>query len=147
MIADQLQAREEINEMLAAAWGAFNWGAAAPAIHWEGREKPSPPPPDQPYVAIFIKHLQGLQASLTDDLSRKRWRREGLITVQCFGSLASGRGLEDAVQMGIIAGRAYEGKQSANCIWFRDVVSKEIGPTGGWYQVNVTVQFEYDEVR
>ncbi|ABP63582.1 BcepGomrgp11 [Burkholderia phage BcepGomr] len=150
MIQDALQARSDINTMLFDQWSVADWSkvkGGKPNIAWEGRESARPPDGSAPYVAIFIKHVDGQQASLTDPDMLRRWSRDGLITVQCFGMLSAGQGLEDATYQATIAMRAFEGKQSANGIWFRNARIKEIGSDRGWYQVNMIVEFEYDEVR
>lgn len=151
MIDGALQARDEMSAMLAAGWLVADWAslglASAPAIQWEGRERPVPPDGSLPYAAFFIRHASGLQESLSDHIGQQKWARIGTLMVQCYGSLMAGRGLEDATQIAVAAQRVYQGKSSANYIWFRNATIKEIGPSGGWYQVNMTVAFEYDEVR
>jgi hypothetical protein len=32
-------------------------------------------------------------------------------------------------------------------VWFRNASAREVGPDRAWYQFNVTVDFEYDEVK
>lgn len=151
MIDNALDARYEMAEMLAGGWASADWAGlglgAAPKIYWEGRESQSPPSADEHHARFFIRHAGGQQGSLSDHIGRQKWDRFGTLMVQCFGTLSGGNGLEAATLMATIAQRAYQGKTSQGCIWFRKVSIEEVGPSGGWYQVNVTATFEYDEVR
>lgn len=151
MIDSPLNARNEMAAMLASGWALADWAGmgigAAPFIAWEGRDNPHPPNNSKPYAAFFVRHAAGFQDSLAGATGKRKWARVGTLVVQCFGSLSGSRGLEDATNMATIAQRIYQGKQSENCIWFRDVTVKEVGPSGGWYQMNLTAAFEYDELR
>lgn len=151
MISSISDARDEMFKMLSDAWLAADWsgvqGAVAPLIKWQGREYESPPPLQVPYARIKLVHAKGTQESLSDENGVRSWGRIGLIFVQCFGATPGGRALEDAEYMGQVAQRAYQGKQSESCIWFRNATVTEIGATDGWYQVNMVTQFDYTERR
>lgn len=150
MILSPLQARSEMAAMLARGWALQSWPswgiALAPALEWDGREGPSPRDTTKPYAFFVARHAAAAQESLAGNGARM-WSRVGTLAVQCFGSLASGQGLEDATNMATIAQRIYQGQQSDSCIWFRNAALKEVGPSGGWYQVNMTATFEYYETR
>jgi len=58
-----------------------------------------------------------------------------------------GRGFALADQLSKIAADAYEGQASPGGVWFRDVRVNEVPGQAGWYQVNVLVEFSYDEQK
>lgn len=151
MIEDISVARNEMSQMLNDSWNLADWtginAGTKPQILWQGREKAGDNPPSGCYARFKVVHNLGTQGSLSGDQGTKLWDRYGLIFVQCFGALPSGRALEDAEYMAQVAQRAYQGKESPGCIWFRSATVAEIGPTDGWYQINMTAQFEYIEGR
>lgn len=150
MIDSISQARDEMFQMLLDAWNADAWGTVQggkPRILWQGRDEGDPPPLEAPYARVKALHALGRQETLADQDGVRLWQRVGVLFVQCFGTLPGGRALEDAEYMAQVAQRAYQGKQSESCIWFRNATITEVGPTDGWYQVNMTVQFDYSEGR
>lgn len=151
MIEDALQAQDDMFGMFDTAWKAADFDDYAddvPVIRYDGNEVNTPPSPDLPYVRIKISHVDGEQAALGIRPNRKRkYCKVGIISVQSFGPQGGGRGLEIATYMGIIAESVFQGKTSPNGVWFRRIRSTEVGPTGGWYQVNTIIDFEYNQVR
>lgn len=151
MIQDAIQARREIFQVLADAWVIDLWAqydiGVPPPIRFEGRDYPQAPDPDLPYTAIFLRPAIGKQSALANGNGKKKWEEAGTLWIQCFGPLSTGGGLEIAEYQSIIAARAYQGESSDNGIWFRNVRKQYIGPSGGWYQINVLADYEYDELR
>lgn len=149
MIADQLQARDEMMKLFNDGWNAADWsriGGTKPEVRFQGREKNTAPAVDKPYARVQIQHASGDQAAFVGE-GKRMVCKTGIVTVQSFGHLSSGEGLEIATAMAIIAERCFSGKTSPNGVWFRRIRSNEIGPTGGWYQVNTIIDFEYNELR
>src|SRR6266540_7379278 len=89
-------ARDEIFEMLRQAWedqaGAVVNGAVPPVL-WQGQEQDGPFPQGETYARATVMHSTRGQASLGDAGGERRWRNAGVIIVQCFGPLSSGKGL------------------------------------------------------
>lgn len=148
MITDLQQGHDDMFRMFQSAFGVADWTRAkfTPVVFYMGREKNSTPPLDKPYFRVTIKHFSRHQVALTDR-SIKRYCNTGVLTVQSFGQNNGDEGLEIATYMAIMAEKVYEGKSSPNGVWFRRVRSNEIGPTGGWYQINTLIDFEYDTLR
>jgi len=48
--------------------------------------------------------------------------------------------------MATVARRAFEGVATPRDVLFRAVSVNEVGRSGGWRQVNVAAEFEYDEI-
>lgn len=134
--------------------GLFNdyWTANAPAanggvlpkVAWPG--KPFVPDATKPWARITVRHATSRQVTFGPPGSR-RFLRPGLVTVQVFTPISAGGGLSLAEKLGIIARDAFEGRGTASGIWFRNARLQEVGDDGTFEQMNMVVEFEYDEVR
>jgi hypothetical protein len=113
---------------------------------YDGNESNTPPPSDASWFRWTFQHTDGGQASLANHDGKRRWRREGLLIVQCFGCLDLG-GKTRAQRMAESARDAYQGQATPGGVWFRNATTGEVGIDGPHYQVNATIQFNYDEVR
>ncbi len=142
-------ARDEILGLFKAAWDAgtppINGGEVV-EVRWPGVDAGDPPPADKAWARIMVRHGTSRQSTFGPTGGR-RFTRPGLITVQVFAPNSGGNGLSFAEKLGIIARDAFEGRGTASGIWFRNARIQEIGPDGAWYQMNVLVEFEYDEMR
>ena len=143
MTATTPQAIDECGAiMLAVASSAY----PGMEIRWDDVEKNNPPAVDTSWFRYTMQHTDGGQASLSCQHGERRWRRDGLIIVQCFGSLDKG-GKTLAQRMAESARDAYQGTSTPSGVWFRNATTQEVGRDDGWYQVNAIIQFTYDEVR
>lgn len=113
---------------------------------YDGREVNSSPRPNISWFRWTFMHTDGGQASLANHDGKRRWRREGLIIVQCFGALDFG-GKTLAQRMAESVRDAYQGQSTPGGVWFRNATTGEVGIDGPHYQVNAIIQFNYDEVR
>lgn len=142
-------ARNTIQSLFWTAWQANApalTGGSVPEVRWQGKEEPSLPPSDASWARVTVRHTGGQQATLGGP-SLRRWRREGLITIQVFTPISDGEGLNLGLDLAKIAADAYEGQDGDGGIWFRNVRVSEIGPDGPWFQHNMLAAFEYDELR
>lgn len=150
MISDPAIARNSMATMMATFWAAQDWAAlgigAAPFIEWQGRGADSGPSVTLPYAIWAARHSAAPQRGLSDQFGYQNYETIGLITVQCKAPLIDGNGFEVAERMAIIARDAYRGKQTPDCIWFRNARIQEVGPDAGWFLFNAYIEFEYDEV-
>jgi len=150
MILDPSIARDQMADMMIAAWNAADWAAygltAAPEIEWQGRGGDQKQSPSLPYAIWQARHSGESQAGLSDQIGNQLWEPIGLIIVQCKAPLIKGNGFEVAERMAIIARNAYRGKQTPGCIWFRNARIEEVGPDAGWFLFNAYIEFEYNEV-
>lgn len=93
-----------------------------------------------------MQHTESAQASLSCEHGERRWRRNGMIFVQCFAPLDKG-GATLAQRMAESARAVYEGTSTPSGVWFRDASTMEVGMDRAWFQVNAFAQFTYDDVR
>lgn len=148
---NELDLRNELCEMFDTGWNLINWStvqnSATPRVIYDGRDSLAPVDITLPYAKVFIEPLMSGQSSLTGATGLIKYKNLGLMTVQTFGVLDRGDGLEMAEYMAIMAKRIYQGKVSPNGVWFRNCRTNRIGTTGGWFQFNTLIEFEYDELR
>lgn len=149
MIFDPEVARDSMATLLADYWVAQDWAAmgfdAAPDIQWQGRGVSNSLSVNKPYIEWQARHNDAPQASFSDS-QVKAYDTYGLIIIQSKGPLLPGNGFEVAQRMAIIARDAYRGKQTPDCIWFRNARISEVGADGGWYLFNTYIEFNYSEV-
>lgn len=152
MSLDPASARDSMAKLLNDAWQAIDWPglgldiASPPHIEWQGRGGDTAPSISLPMASWIAVHSAMPQSSLSDDVGNKSFTASGLITIQLKGPLAPGNGFEVAERMAIIARDAYRGKETPDCIWFRNARIQEVGPDAGWFLFNTFIEFEYDEV-
>ena len=139
MTATFAQATDDILGIFKDAWDPTTYEAIYTNIAGEV------PTGTDPWARATLQHVGGGQASLTGGLGTTRWNRTGFLTVQVFVPI--GEGLSGAHNLAKIIADAFEGASTPNGVWFRNVRVNEVGPDGDWYQVNVVVDFEYDEVK
>lgn len=120
------------------------WAGAE--IRFDGVESNDSPPSDNHWFHFTFQHTDGGQGSLANHEGKRRWRREGLIIVQCFGLLDKG-GKTLAQRMAESVRDAYQGATTPGGVWFRRATTSEVGQDPPHYQVNATINFEYDDVR
>lgn len=145
-------ARDSIQQTFYVPWAALSPAAAGLAtpvrVEWDGVDDGTQRDPQQPYAAVFIRHLNSDQTTLAGADGTRRFTRKGVVTVQVFAPLANRGGLSLAENLATIARDAYEGVDTADGIWYQKVTTKEMGSDGrGFYQLNVIANFQYDEVK
>ncbi len=119
----------------------FNTGwAARTPVAW-----PDIPftPPVTTWVRFSMKNTDGYQASIGSPGSNK-FRRVGFVYIQIFQPV--GQGSTDARTKADIAADIFIANTLPG-VTFKNVIAKDIGPDGaGFYQWNVTAQFQYDRI-
>lgn len=143
-------ARDEILGMFQTAWAANApavAGGTAPKVEWPGVDSGSPPKSNEPWARIVVRHTADPRHTLAP-AGLRRFQRAGLVTVSIFAPFTKGGGFTLAEQLAIIARDAYEGRGTPSGIWFRNARIVEVGrEPGGWFQMNVLVEFRYEERR
>lgn len=142
MTATREQAVDDILGMLLDAW--TDGGLDPDRLLWPNKDAEVPSGQDA-WGRATLQHTDGGQGSLAGDSGKVRWTRVGILTVQVF--VPSGEGLSQETSVSKIVMDAFEGKKSARGVWFRRVRAREIGPDGQFFQTNVIVEFEYDEIK
>lgn len=95
------------------------------------------------WARLTIRHTDGGQASLAGDSGARRWRKEGIVTVQVFSPM--GDGVQAGRNAAATVVNAFQDAKLA--VWFRNTRMNEVGASGAFFQTNVSTTFSYDEVR
>jgi len=142
--ATRRAAIDEILGLFRAAW--LGAGQTDDRVKYDNVGKSSLPPSGlTPWARVILRHTTAGQGSLSGPQGTRMFERQGILTIQIF--VPPGKGLAEAVDLPKIIQDAYEGEETANGAWFRDVVVNEIGPDGDFYRTNVIALFEYDEIK
>jgi hypothetical protein len=158
-LATITQARDDMSGMLLTGLQAAvtaNTIATLPTIVWDNSSltilppdsatpKSSPLPVPPSWIRMRIKHVTGGQSSLSGVDGSTRYTRKGLIIAYVFSFGSDGQTLSDVMADTILS--IYEGQQSAHQVWFRNGRIAEIGTSGPWWQMNVSLDFTYDQIK
>lgn len=143
MTATLLQARDEILGALKTAWDADPGSTGLPVLYSDTEEDV---PATGAWARVTVQHNEGFQATLSNAVGARRFRRLGTVTVQVFTPHNEGGTLSDT--LATVAKNAFEGvTTSPGRVIFRNVRVNEVGQDKEWFQVNVLADFEYDEIR
>jgi len=127
------------------------WNAQTPAlnsgqpveIHWPGVTVEAP---EKAYARVRLQHIPSRQLTF-GETGQRRFGRAGFVSVEVFAPLNNGQGFSLSQNLAIIARDAYEGRGTATGIWFRNARINDVGPSEQFYQMNVLIEFEYDELK
>jgi hypothetical protein len=133
------EARDEILDVFKAAWDETGY-----PVHYEDVRKQRSKNED-PWAVVTLQHASGFQSTLSGAEGARTFTRLGFITTQIF--TPSGKGLQEAYDLGKVVSDAFEGAATPGGVWFRNVRLNEVGRDGEFFQLNVVAEFRYDEVK
>lgn len=143
MTATVLQARDEINTLAKAAFDAATLPTGFLVI-WDDAN-----PPTQtsqfPWARVSVRHNAGGQSTISGGLGKGRYERKGTVYVNLFCAPGDGLRVLDPLVKTVLD--AYEGKSTPSQVWFRKARVREMGIVKGWYQINVLIDFVYEEIK
>lgn len=146
MTATYEEARAEMYALIKSARDAIALGIYT---EWQGKESSTPPPQDAEWLSVSLRHSPtgSGQSSLSCEQGRRRWRREGMLYVQCFAPLSAG-GLKRAMELACAFRDGIQGSTGTpGGVWFRNPSAFEVGPDRNWFNANASARFTYDEVK
>ncbi len=113
-------------------------------MHYPGVAKTNFPPAAQiPWARVTLQHVSGTHSAFGGD-GQNRFTHTGILTVQIFTPI--GKGGRDAYTLAQTVVEAFQGGETLNGVRFRNVASNEIGVDDDWFQINVVINFEYDQL-
>ena len=139
MTATFQEANDEVLAVFKAAWDTTGFIAVYENVRGDK------PTTTAPWARASLRNVTGRQATLANHDGVRRWRRDGILTIQIFVPL--GEGLQEGYSLSKVVTDALEGTSTPSAVWFRNVSVNEIGPDGEWFQFNVLAEFTYDEVK
>lgn len=141
-------ALDEIKGIFRARWAADSPalnGGVAPEVFWDGVPRKVEPDPTKPWAEVVVRHVTGVQSTLSQDTGKRRFEKGGVVTVAVYAPLGAVGGLGTGELLVEVAKKAFEGKATANGVWFRNARIVEVGHDRAWYHWNVIADFVYDE--
>lgn len=97
------------------------------------------------WARLIFRHQGSTQYTFGQDGCRK-FKRNATAFIQIF-TLAGG-GEQESAQLVDAILTGFEGVRIVDTtVCFLDVIPREVGPSGKWYQVTVDVNFEYTETK
>lgn len=145
---------DEIYGAITTAWNSgtpaiIGGSPATPALLlYEDTELKGRPDDDRQtaWARVSVRHATGEQHTLADASSKRLFCNYGVVTVQCFAPMRDNTGALVARRLAEVAKAAFEGVTTEN-VWFSNVRFQEQGREGTWYQINVSADFQWDEMR
>jgi hypothetical protein len=139
MSATFTEARDDILTLFKTAWDTTGYTVVYDDLPGDI------PDTSTPWARVTVRHQTGRQQTLVNDVGQRKFLREGVIIIQIF--IPSGEGLSLIDSLAKIVADAFEGKSTTSGVWFRNVRLNEIGADGNWFNANVLIDFEYNELK
>lgn len=120
----------------------------APEVFYQGvavADAEGTPPIDKTWLRVSYTMDQAGQSTLSEQGHSKRWGRSGNIYIQFFSPVKDPTALKTSKKLAILAQRAYESAGSQCGMIFKDIRIDPVGPTDGWFQINLVARYEYEE--
>ena len=144
MTATPEQAVDDILDVFKAVWDPTGFEVQYDLENFGGSSS-SPPATQDPWTRVQVRHTTDSQASLTGGLGQTLYTATGVLTIQLFVPI--GEGLVRGRQLARSVRNAYRGISTPRQVWFRNARINEVGIDGDWFQLNIIVDFEYDEIQ
>lgn len=144
------QARDEILTVLKTAWDAGVESAGVPIYYQNTEGDPANTQitgttDPSSWARATLLHNIRRQGALSAATGHILYEIEGILTIQLF--TPHGDGLLKSDKLSKIVEDAFDGVKTPSGVWFKNVRSNEVGPSGAWFQTNVVVEFNYDEIK
>ena len=117
------------------------WGTDNPIVWSDFNARPATQ--NTPWTRIILRHVDGRQSSLAGGLGTQRYDSSGVLTAQIFTPV--GRGQTECYSLATKVQNAF--RDAKLDVWFRNVRLNERGASGSFNQIDVRMDFIYDEVR
>lgn len=131
------QARDEMFAVFKAAWDT-----TALAVTYTDVPG-SVPQAEEGWARLVLRHATGNQRGFGATNVRK-YTQTGVLVVQVFAPI--GDGSTKAYELAQLVLAAYRQARGGS-VWYRDTYIKEIGCEGAFEQINVLINFTYDDER
>lgn len=117
------------------------WGTDNPIVWSDFSARPATQ--NTPWARVILRHVDGRQSSLAGGLGTQRYDSSGVLTAQIFTPV--GRGQTECYSLATKVQNAF--RDAKLDVWFRNVRLNERGASGNFNQIDVRMDFIYDEVR
>lgn len=115
-------------------------------IVYQGVESPDKMPTDKVWIRLSQQTVLESQATLSGNDLKRRYTTDGLMFAQVFIPKAPPENYAKGLEIANLIKKAFRGKQTSSCMWFRNVRIQELPPEDAWFRINVISEYHYDEI-
>lgn len=116
-----------------------------PEIQWPLVEKPEVPLLNKFFARISVQTVDESQTTLRNG-SNQRYTNNGLLFVQIFAPRSVSDSATKLKALAKMVKNTFRGHTDADNIWFRSSRIQELPPESKFYNFNVVVDYQYDEI-
>jgi len=132
-----VEANEAMAQRFADTWQPTGWEFALENEAFE--------PGDDPWARFTSRIAASTQETL-GQVGCRKFERSGSLFVQIFEVADKGTNRSKQLAQTVVDG--FEGQRiTGTTIRFNDVIPRETGPDGKWYQTTVEINFVFDETK
>lgn len=147
MIETYLAGREELlNQLMTVKPAIDTLLGYVPNLVIQGVQSPGKQPTDKIHLRFSQQTVIEEQATLAGSDLKRRYTTDGLVFVQIFSPIASLNDYANGLKVAELVKSAYRGKNTENCMWFRNTRIQELPPEEAWFRVNVVSEYTYDQI-
>lgn len=117
-----------------------------PFVVYQGLESAEKSPTDKVWMRVSQQTVLESQATISGNDLKRRYTSDGLLFVQLFIPKQAPELYDLALKVAEVVKRQFRGKQTENCIWFRNARIQELPPEAAWFRINVVAEYLYDEM-
>lgn len=140
----EAEAREALYLAFQTGWTPTGYG------YTFDNEKYSPPTID-PWARFVVRTTPGGLDTIGGGVGNRRYLRNAVGITQVFIPAQQGAtspGVAPVDTLSRTVREIFEGNNLlGGRVWFKDVEIAEIGPSGKWFQTNITASFQYEEIK
>lgn len=103
-------------------------------------------PIDKFWIRISQQTAIETEANLAGLPGDRRYTSRGVAFVQVFIPKTAKQNYQIGAEAANTIKKAFRGKQTESCIWFRNVRIQELPPEEAWFRLNVLAEYTYDEL-
>lgn len=115
-------------------------------VNYQGVSTEEKKPVDKFWSRISIQTVIEEQTALAGNDLKRRYTSNGVVFVQLFIPVVRLPDYEKGTKLAHLIKTAFRGKQTENCIWFRNTRIQELPQENAWFRINVVSDYQYDEI-
>lgn len=140
---------DDIFKIFEDAWlaGSAAIVAYVPEIRWQGKEKEDKSPVTKYWVRVSTQTVIDKQSAMNSQTNgKRRYRTEGLVTVQLFCPKTDKLGHDNGNLLAELARSAFRGKRTPGGVSFYDARIVPLPPDGDAFKFNIVSNYRYAEI-
>ena len=151
MSATYKEAIDQIYSVIRTNW---NSGTTAimgyvPPIYWPGVESPAIPDGSKYWAHVSNQTViegQTCVSAIDGVLNKRRYTTHGILFIQLFCPKSDTQSMQKGRALATLSRNGYRGMSTAGGVWFRNAKISELDAENVFNRLNVSVEYEYDEI-